>query len=57
LADLALAGTSRRSEVSTRGSTSNLPFASSFNIHEQIYAWRRVLVEWHEVPLAKIKRR
>jgi hypothetical protein len=36
--------------------TSNLPFASSFNIHEQIYAWRRVLVEWHKVPLAKIKR-
>jgi L-lactate dehydrogenase complex protein LldF len=44
---------------------SNLPFASSLNgscsnvcpvkinIHEQIYAWRRVLVERHEVPLAK----
>jgi L-lactate dehydrogenase complex protein LldF len=44
---------------------SNLPFASSLNgsctnvcpvkinIHEQIYAWRRVLVEKHEVPLAK----
>src|SRR5712671_555704 len=44
---------------------SNLPFASSLNgsctnvcpvkinIHEQIYAWRRVLVEQHEVPLAK----
>ena len=23
------------------------------NIHEQIYVWRRVLVEQHEVPLAK----
>jgi L-lactate dehydrogenase complex protein LldF len=23
------------------------------NIHEQIYAWRRVLVERHETPLAK----
>src|SRR5260221_8976777 len=44
---------------------SNLPFASSLNgsctnvcpvkinIHEQIYAWRRVLVKQHEVPLAK----
>jgi L-lactate dehydrogenase complex protein LldF len=44
---------------------SNLPFASSLNgscsnvcpvkinIHEQIYAWRRVLVEQHEVPFAK----
>jgi L-lactate dehydrogenase complex protein LldF len=44
---------------------SNLPYASSLNgsctnvcpvkinIHEQIYAWRRVLVEEHEVPLAK----
>jgi len=44
---------------------SNLPYASSLNgscsnvcpvkinIHEQIYAWRRVLVERHEVPLAK----
>ena len=44
---------------------SNLPFASSLNgsctnvcpvkinIHEQIYAWRRVLVEEHEVPFAK----
>jgi ferredoxin len=44
---------------------SNLPFASSLNgscsnvcpvkinIHEQIYAWRRVLAEQHEVPLAK----
>ena len=44
---------------------SNLPFASTLNgscsnvcpvkinIHEQIYAWRRVLVERHEVPLAK----
>jgi len=44
---------------------SNLPFASSLNgscsnvcpvkinIHEQIYAWLRVLVERHEVPLAK----
>ena len=44
---------------------SNLPFASSLNgscsnvcpvkinIHEQIYAWRRVLVERHETPLAK----
>jgi L-lactate dehydrogenase complex protein LldF len=44
---------------------SNLPFASSLNgsctnvcpvkinIHEQIYAWRRVLVEQHEVPLIK----
>jgi L-lactate dehydrogenase complex protein LldF len=44
---------------------SNLPFASSLNgsctnvcpvkinIHEQIYAWRRVLVNQHEVPLAK----
>jgi L-lactate dehydrogenase complex protein LldF len=44
---------------------SNLPFASSLNgscsnvcpvkinIHEQIYAWRRVLVQEHEVPLAK----
>ena len=44
---------------------SNLPFASSLNgscsnvcpvkinIHEQIYAWRRVLVERHEMPLAK----
>src|ERR1700733_13695116 len=44
---------------------SNLPFASSLNgsctnvcpvkinIHEQIYAWRRVLVEEHEIPLAK----
>ena len=44
---------------------SNLPFASSLNgsctnvcpvkinIHEQIYAWRRVLVKRHEVPLAK----
>ena len=44
---------------------SNLPFASSLNgscsnvcpvkinIHEQIYAWRRVLVEQHEVPLAQ----
>jgi L-lactate dehydrogenase complex protein LldF len=44
---------------------SNLPFASSLNgscsnvcpvkinIHEQIYAWRRVLVERHQVPLAK----
>jgi len=44
---------------------SNLPFASTLNgscsnvcpvkinIHEQIYAWRRVLVERHETPLAK----
>src|SRR6266576_2624612 len=44
---------------------SHLPFASSLNgsctnvcpvkinIHEQIYAWRRVLVKQHEVPLAK----
>jgi L-lactate dehydrogenase complex protein LldF len=44
---------------------SNLPFASSLNgsctnvcpvkinIHEQIYAWRRVLVNQHEVPLVK----
>ena len=44
---------------------SNLPFASTLNgsctnvcpvkinIHEQIYAWRRVLVEQHEMPLAK----
>src|SRR6266436_4020838 len=44
---------------------SSLPFASSLNgscsnvcpvkinIHEQIYAWRRVLVQEHEVPLAK----
>ena len=44
---------------------SNLPFASSLNgsctnvcpvkinIHEQIYAWRRVLVKRHEVPLVK----
>jgi L-lactate dehydrogenase complex protein LldF len=44
---------------------SNLPFASSLNgsctnvcpvkinIHEQIYAWRRVLVKQHEVPFAK----
>src|SRR6185436_2677182 len=44
---------------------SNLPFASTLNgscsnvcpvkinIHEQIYAWRRVLVERHEAPLAK----
>jgi L-lactate dehydrogenase complex protein LldF len=44
---------------------SNLPFASSLNgsctnvcpvkinIHEQIYAWRRVLVEKHEVPFVK----
>jgi L-lactate dehydrogenase complex protein LldF len=44
---------------------SNLPFASTLNgsctnvcpvkinIHEQIYAWRRVLVEQHEVPLPK----
>jgi L-lactate dehydrogenase complex protein LldF len=44
---------------------SNLPYASSLNrsctnvcpvkinIHEQIYAWRRVLVEEHDVPLAK----
>src|SRR5271168_19372 len=44
---------------------SNLPFASTLNgscsnvcpvkinIHEQIYAWRRVLVEKHETPLAK----
>src|SRR3979411_81656 len=44
---------------------SNLPFASSLNgscsnslpvtttIREQIYAWRRVLVERNEVPLAK----
>src|SRR3981189_3053283 len=44
---------------------SNLPFASSLNgscsnvcpvkinIHEQIYAWRRGLVEQHEGPLAK----
>ncbi len=44
---------------------SNLPFASSLNgsctnvcpvkinIHEQIYAWRRELVNRHEVPLAK----
>ena len=44
---------------------SNLPFASTLNgsctnvcpvkinIHEQIYAWRRVLVERHEMPLAK----
>ena len=44
---------------------SNLPFASSLNgsctnvcpvkinIHEQIYAWRRVLVKQHEVPLVK----
>ncbi len=44
---------------------SNLPFASSLNgscsnvcpvkinIHEQIYAWRRVLVERHETPFAK----
>ena len=48
-----------------RESTSNLPFATSLNgscsnicpvkinIHEQIYARRRVLVEWREVPLAK----
>jgi L-lactate dehydrogenase complex protein LldF len=44
---------------------SNLPYASSLNgsctnvcpvkinIHEQIYAWRRVLAEEHEVPFAK----
>jgi L-lactate dehydrogenase complex protein LldF len=44
---------------------SNLPFASSLNgsctnvcpvkinIHEQIYAWRRELVNRHEVPFAK----
>jgi L-lactate dehydrogenase complex protein LldF len=44
---------------------SNLPFASSLNgscsnvcpvkinIHEQIYAWRRELVNRHETPLAK----
>jgi L-lactate dehydrogenase complex protein LldF len=44
---------------------SNLPFASSLNgsctnvcpvkinIHEQIYAWRRVLVSRHEVPIVK----
>jgi L-lactate dehydrogenase complex protein LldF len=44
---------------------SNLPFASTLNgsctnvcpvkinIHEQIYAWRRVLVEQHDVPLSK----
>src|ERR1700675_4035863 len=44
---------------------SNLPFASSLNgsctnvcpvkinIHEQIYAWRRVLVKQHEVPFVK----
>ena len=44
---------------------SNLPFASSLNgsctnvcpvkinIHEQIYAWRQVLVERHQVPLVK----
>jgi L-lactate dehydrogenase complex protein LldF len=44
---------------------SNLPFASTLNgsctnvcpvkinIHEQIYAWRRELVNRHEVPLAK----
>jgi len=44
---------------------SNLPFASTLNgscsnvcpvkinIHEQIYAWRRVLVQEHEVPFAK----
>ena len=44
---------------------SNLPFASTLNgsctnvcpvkinIHEQIYAWRRVLVERHETPLVK----
>ena len=44
---------------------SNLPFASTLNgsctnvcpvkinIHEQIYAWRRVLVEQHEVPFVK----
>jgi L-lactate utilization protein LutB len=43
----------------------NLPFASSLNgsctnvcpvkinIHEQIYAWRRVLVNQHEVPFVK----
>jgi L-lactate dehydrogenase complex protein LldF len=47
------------------GSTRNLPFASTLNgscrnvcpvkinIHEQIYAWRRVLAAQHEVPLAK----
>jgi L-lactate dehydrogenase complex protein LldF len=44
---------------------SNLPFASTLNgsctnvcpvkinIHEQIYAWRKVLVRKHETPLAK----
>jgi len=44
---------------------SNLPFSSTLNgscsnvcpvkinIHEQIYAWRRVLVEQHETPFAK----
>jgi hypothetical protein len=44
---------------------SNLPFASTLNgscsnvcpvrinIHEQIYAWRRKLVNQHEVPFAK----
>src|ERR1700751_5510650 len=44
---------------------SNLPFTSTLNgsctnvcpvkinIHEQIYAWRRVLVERHETPLLK----
>jgi L-lactate dehydrogenase complex protein LldF len=44
---------------------SNLPFSSTLNgscsnvcpvkinIHEQIYAWRRVMAERHEVPLAK----
>ncbi len=44
---------------------SNLPFASTLNgsctnvcpvkinLHEQIYAWRKVMVETHEVPFAK----
>ena len=44
---------------------SNLPFASTLNgsctnvcpvkinLHEQIYAWRKVMAETHEVPFAK----
>src|SRR5262249_40663180 len=34
------------------GSCSNV-CPVKINIHEQIYAWRRVLVERHETPLAK----